>query len=218
MPLALIICRQLGLPSSAASWIGDTTTKNLRNFVKTGHGVSEEWFGCDDGSGLVKHGIGQGHRAAPAIWLFVSNFLFHILDKTANGASFFTPTGERHHRRVADGYVDDVTGFTNLFAEEMAGETITPSRIASVAQKDANIWHSLLDFSGGALELQKCFWYALLPNDSGGFMTKDEIQADGGIITVDTTPPSTIELRDPSDPHKTLGCHKCPTGHTKGTS
>ena len=60
--------------------------RRMRNFIKTGHGMSKEWFGNKDGSGMIKHGIGQGHRAAPAIWLFVSNFLFHILDKKATGA------------------------------------------------------------------------------------------------------------------------------------
>ena len=120
MTLALIICRKLGLPSKAAAWIGNTT-KQMRNFIKTGHGISDAWFGNNDGSGTVKHGIGQGHRAAPAIWLFVSNFLFHILEKSATGASFFDPSEKRQHHRAADGYVDDVTGFTNLFHEEMMG-------------------------------------------------------------------------------------------------
>ena len=211
MTLALIICRKLGLPSKAAAWIGDTT-KRMRNFVKTGHGISDTWFGNNDGSGTVKHGIGQGHRAAPAIWLFVSNFLFHILEKSATGVSFFDPLAKRHHHRAADGYVDDVTGFTNLFQEEMMGQVITPSRLAEAVQADANLWHSLLHFSGGALELQKCFWYALIPDGTGGYLSATQVEAQNGSITVDTRPPSKIELRDPSLPYKTLGCQKCPLG------
>ena len=217
MTLALIICRQLGLPSSAAAWIGETT-KRMKNFVKTGHGISDAWFGNNDGSGKVKHGIGQGHRAAPALWLFVSNFLFHILDKKANGATFFNPHDTLHHRRAADGYVDDVTGFTNLFREEMCGTDITPARLAEAAQADANFWHSLLHFSGGALELDKCFWYAMIPNGKGGFCSKEEVETGGGTITVNTNPPSKIELRDLSDSHKTLGCQKCPLGTQKGSN
>ena len=135
--------------------------------------MSEQWFGNHDGSGMIKHGIGQGHRAAPAIWLFVSNYLFHILDKLATGAASSIRRVISIIDRVADGYVDDVTGFTNLFHEEMAGETISPARLAEVAQADANLWHSLLHFSGGALELQKCFWYALVPDGKGGFLSKD---------------------------------------------
>ena len=47
MPMALILCQQLGLPSSAASWIG-RTTHAMQNHVKTGHGISETWFGSTD--------------------------------------------------------------------------------------------------------------------------------------------------------------------------
>ena len=61
MNLALIICQRLGSSKAAADWIG-SSTKALRNYVKTGHGTSKDWFGSTDKSGFVKHGIGQGQR------------------------------------------------------------------------------------------------------------------------------------------------------------
>ena len=77
-----------------------------------------------DKSGFVKHGIGQGHKAAPAIWLFISSFLFEILSDKGNGVTFFDPAKTMHHHRVADGYVDDVTGFCNTFEEDLNGNWI----------------------------------------------------------------------------------------------
>ena len=215
MPLALIICRQLGLPKEAAAWIGNTTQR-MKNFVKTGHGVTKDWFGSLDGSGKVKHGIGQGNRAAPAIWLFVSNLLFHILEKHAQGVKFFNPAGTRHHSRAADGYVDDVTGFTNLFERQMKGESVTVAELARATESDANLWNSLLTFSGGALELSKCFWYAIVPTGVGTLMTKEDLTAHGGNINIDSVPPVEVTLRAPTESHKTLGCHKVPDRQPRG--
>ena len=119
---------------------------------------SEEWFGNEifrQDQTWNRTGT-SGCTCHMAICLQLS-----ISDSGHDGerVTFLQSHRNRHHRRIADGYVDDVTGFTNLF-ERNGWREITPARLAEVTQNDANFWHSLLNFSGGALELEKCFWYA----------------------------------------------------------
>ena len=84
----------------------------MRNHIKTAYGISQESF-------VREHGPGQGNRMGPALWLIVSSFALDELERDAHGVDFADPTCTIFHHRVADAYVDDVTGFFNLFFESL---------------------------------------------------------------------------------------------------
>ena len=113
MKVALLLARRMGLPLQTTKWMAETTAE-MRNRVKTAYGISNDSF-------LRKHGPGQGNRMAPALWIVVSSFAFDELEENGHGVSFADPTNTILHRRVADAYVDDVTGFFNLFFESISG-------------------------------------------------------------------------------------------------
>ena len=95
----------------------------------------------------------------------------------------------------------------------MEGNPVSISSVATLAQSDARLWQSLLEFSGGALETSKCFWNAIVPSEMGGFMNRQEIIDAGRSVSI-SGPESdiVINLATPSDAHKTLGCFKSPLG------
>ena len=74
---------------------------------------------------------------------------------TPERMNLWSPDQSIKHSRFADAFIDDTAlGFTDygkLTYQQMA------SRLQSIAQS----WEHLLHFSGGSLNLKKCFWYLL---------------------------------------------------------
>lgn len=219
MTVAALLARRQGLPKTTAAWMNETM-KFMKNYVKTALGQSDEYFGSSDGTKTEKHGPGQGHRAAPALWLIISSFLFERMDILARGVSFRCPTGTLSHSRKLDGYVDDVSAFFNLFDQSISGEIPKPAILAKGMKGDAAAWANQLFISGGALELSKCFWYLLYPvvgkdNHPSWASVHDLHQqsAEIELVCPMTAKRQCIELKDVGEGHKTLGAHKCINGN-----
>ena len=140
MVVALILARRLGLPANTARWMAETTAC-MRNHIKTAYGISSESF-------LRKYGPGQGNRMGPALWLVVSTFAFDRLEERGLGVSFVDPARVYSHRRVADGYVDDVTGFYNNFLESLDHNSVSILDMAKGMRHDAEAWNEQLHISG----------------------------------------------------------------------
>ena len=136
-----------------------------------------------------------------------------MLSLKGNGVHFFDPAKQCYHHRVADGYVDDVTGFCNTFEEDLNGHS-DPTRLADLMKMDADLWNSLLTLSGGALEPTKCFWYAMVPDETTTLASKDSLSE--GVVSIalktDNAIHTPVTLRDSTEPHTTLGCVKAPNG------
>ena len=215
MKVALMLARRLGLPVKTAQWMAETTAA-MRNRIKTAYGISTDSF-------FRKHGPGQGNRMGPALWIVVSSYAFDELEETGEGVSFADPTNSILHHRVADAYVDDVTGFFNLFFESIRGDSISVERMAKGMEADAEAWNTQLDITGGALEHSKCFWYLLFQtwseHNRRRYLTKSELEEKGASISVSvagTDKFEPIELKDCSVPHKTLGAWKTIDGSQQG--
>lgn len=218
MVVALLLARRWGLPKTTAEWIA-VTTAEMKKMVSTGYGVNENFFGCLDGEGIWLHGPGQGHRAAPALWLTVSSFLFTEVTKRASGVKFFDPARKIHHQRVLDGYVDDVTGYYNEFEASLAGDAPPPPNFAHGMQLDAQEWTEQLSISGGALEFEKCFWYIFYPVTDRNNRPRPAAGTDfENGLTVNLTCPvkrlvTNIRRKEVTEGHRTLGAHKTMTGN-----
>ena len=205
----------MGLPARTASWMARTTAA-MRNHIKTAYGISQDSF-------LREHGPGQGNRMGPALWLIVSSFAFEQLEQDAHGVDFCDPTFSIFHHRVADAYVDDVTGFFNLFYESIRDNNISVSSLSQGMERDAELWNKHLHISGGALEYQKCFWYLMYQTwnkrNRQSLASKEFLVQNGAEIEVSvagTDQKEKIELKDCSECHKTLGTWKQIDGSNKG--
>ena len=116
---------------------------------------------------------------------------------------------------MADAYVDDVTGFFNMFYESVRGDEISVAQLAAGMEKDAEAWNTQLDISGGALEHSKCFWYLLYQawtkTNRKHLLSKADLSEAGAYVSVSvagTDRKEEIELKDCSEPHRTLGAWK----------
>lgn len=103
------------------------------------------------------HGSGQGSCASPCLWLLISSLLIDCLEDLGGGMTMRDINNVSFIKQWLDGYVDDTSLFTNL-------PTVVEDDIQGVAtslQNDMRSWASLLEASGGQLELSKCFYYIL---------------------------------------------------------
>lgn len=135
-----------------------------------------------------------------------------ILLHKATGASFTNPTRTLTTKTTATGFVDDTNGRTNLFDSPLERDSVA---LTEAANKDAQLWHDLLDSSGGALEISKCNFQCIqwkFLNCGTPVMSHDP---DASMTLVSRN--STVQLKaTPLDiPHKTLGHYKNPIGNTK---
>ena len=80
------------------------------------------------------------------------------MDKLAKDLYFTCPQQEIHHQRTNDAFIDDVTGYTNKFVEELQGCKVIDDVLQNM-QTDAKLWSTLLHISGGKLALHKCLYY-----------------------------------------------------------
>jgi hypothetical protein len=126
----------------------------MKFFQRTGFGDSKTFFGGLHHEPYMM-GLGQGNRAAPPSWIQLSAVLVNVYKQLGLGTDLHDPfTDERIHSMGAM-YVDDLDMYTWR-------DAITdPFELMLQAQQEVTQWSLLLNATGGALKLEKCFWYLL---------------------------------------------------------
>ena len=148
--LGMIACRRLGMPKTAIQAQTDAL-KFMKYAVKTVYGISD---GNYQGTVLEPlFGTGQGSGASPAVWLSLVVVILNAYDEIANdGFAFTDPWNELTELWKVFAFVDDTSlGFTD-YTGKSADEMI------QTLEHLAQLWEKLLNTTGGALNLSKCFW------------------------------------------------------------
>ena len=147
--IGMLACIRLGLPRAPAVALLKIL-HGMKYHIRTALGITEDHF-----SNMVDWILGtlQGSGASPCIWLAISAVLIAALEQRSPGISFRSPDGTIQDVRAADAFVDD----TDLY---VSVDTSFP-QLAQQAQVVAQHWEQLLYTSGGALALNKCFWYGI---------------------------------------------------------
>jgi hypothetical protein len=109
---ALMLCKKHGVPQSVCM-MAAMSLMMAECSIKIKHGASssDTHSSTDDNP---THGPGQGSRMAPALWLIICCLLFEATSNLCQGAEFCNPRQTSSHRRIGDGFVDDVTNFFNF--------------------------------------------------------------------------------------------------------
>ncbi len=209
IPLAILAARWLGMNDALALLFAIVLqTMSFRN--SNGYGVSEhletpswKW---------PVYGVGQGSGAAPCAWLIVSVILFSVLKQTSHKMEFIDPTGCTRHARTLDGFVDDATS-----GESDAHQAIPfgPAQLTQTIQQTAKTWERLLHVSGGALQFQKCSYYAIMWHWKHGIPCMIDVQEKKykvSIMESKTGKNIPIQQRQHCQSHKTLGVWLTPNG------
>jgi hypothetical protein len=135
--------------------VNATTLKRAKYKLKTALGVTKASYShC---TAFPLHGTGQGSGNSPMIWCFISSTLFDCHQERAYGVLFESPDRKVTITFSMVGFVDDITGTVNDFANNDA----TVENLLCRLQHDAQLWNDLLWCSGGMLELSKCSYHFL---------------------------------------------------------
>jgi hypothetical protein len=120
-------------------------------------------------------------------------------------------------QQCIDGFVDDISLFTNLSQHTDNNDII---QLSHQLTSDMTIWNELLESSGGKLELSKCFFYILswkFDTEGNGIpMTIDEQQAQHVVpisIKAEHNHSVIFSQKEVNMAHKALGCYKAIDGN-----
>ena len=205
--VAMLSSRRFGATTNMCRMQANTLS-HIRHSLRTAFGISPASYTSHKDWEI--HGQGQGSRAGPPTWVFVSALLLDCMDKLANGLYFTCPKQQLHHHRTNDAFVDDVTGYTNRFIEELHGNRVLQDVLKQM-QEDATLWSELLHISGGKLALHKCLYYIMTwvwKRNDATTLPATNIEPK---ILLNQTP---IKHYNCTDAHRTLGQYKAPDGNT----
>jgi hypothetical protein len=124
---------------------------SYHSLLETVHGISEDCYKGTVFEPLL--GTGQGSGASPAAWLTLISFLLNTIDRELpdDRMTFIDPLTKKPHSRLADAYVDDT-----MLGKSDSGDLSYDDLIGWLLLI-AQTWERLLSYSGGALNLSKCF-------------------------------------------------------------
>ncbi|KAI2501344.1 hypothetical protein MHU86_13142 [Fragilaria crotonensis] len=176
----------------------------MRYTVKTVYGISEKSYGGTPVAPLF--GTGQGSGASPAVWLTLVVLMLNTLDRVIpDRISFRSADGSIAHSRLVDAFVDDTAlGFTDDGSRSF-------EELVTTLEQIAQTWEKVLHFSGGALNLSKCSWYAMVWDWRKGrpqlreiLPTDKEVQLTQGSGSI----PVTIKRQELNQSTRILGVHQ----------
>ena len=145
-PLAAQTCYKYGLPQAFCWWFLQLLNQQEHHIVLQ-TGVANKSYKHTPANS--HHGIGQGSTAAPIIWLLISSTIFLAMQQWATGITWKDPTGTQVNFRIADVYVDDAT----LWLQHDNVKRLIILMTATLEK-----YHEILNWTGGALNLEKCFF------------------------------------------------------------
>jgi hypothetical protein len=219
-PLVLLFLRKLGVPDNIVKSVS-ATWEGTAHHIKTVYGVSETNY--KNSIDYFLFGPGQGSTIGPLLWLLCFVLIVQSLSAQAPQMSMTSVDGKTKIAMRGDAFVDDAgLGHTvNLPKSADLGlvRRLTPTT-ASHLQILAQQWERLLFSTGGALNLQKCFWFMLSWRWYGGRSRLDTTQTMPAEIKLtagtQVDKPSVIQRIEPTDSYRTLGVHISPSGSNKG--
>ena len=150
-PHAMMCCRRMGLPKSAAKMLS-TILQNTIFKLKTNRGISRVYM-----SNQIKRllGTGYGSGGSPCIWILVLDTILWSVAKKYSCFELKSPTGIDINR-IGDAFVDDTSIFFISNSSDNSPE-FSPKEIARSIEEIAQDFERKLHSTGGNLSLPKSF-------------------------------------------------------------
>jgi exonuclease III len=137
-----------GMPQQAASCQAKVL-HNMKHYVKTTRGTSENYIKRDKTTLL--EGNGQGNAASVPGWHGHNEILCKVYKKLIHGSKITSPDKTIDFEQWLSSFIDDnkmLLSFDNTERDE---------NIIAKCQQSLQSWEILLNITGGAVELSKCF-------------------------------------------------------------
>ena len=120
--------------------------------IRTVYGDSTMTYGREDMSNWENYpqGVLQGNASGPAIWSAISSVIFKILHTRGFTSDMVSSISKQLFTLIGFAYVDDC----DLF--QIGSDPIS---VLSSMQRLINSWGDLMEVTGGAIRMDKSWWY-----------------------------------------------------------
>ena len=137
-----------GMTQQAASCQAEVL-HNMKHFVKTTRGISEKYIQRDKQTLL--EGNGQGNAASVPGWHGHNEIMCKVYKKMVQGSRITSPDRSVDFEQWLSSFIDDNKMLLSFDNED------THEHIIKECQRSLQSWEVLLNLTGGAVELKKCF-------------------------------------------------------------
>jgi hypothetical protein len=207
--LVALACRKSGAPENFVK-LQVEAWRQARFHVKTGFGVSNEWYEHTEEKPLF--GTLQGGKGSPDYWNHTNSLAINAFAEGNSGATFADPFDECCSYRPLDAFVDDTTLISNNFRENLMRPPTLVEMVETANQINQR-WERCLSTTGGKLNFDKCLTYLLswkfAESGQPQLRSKREIEEVTGVSPISFTDTSgrkaTIQHKDISEWHRSLG-------------
>ncbi len=151
MSLVWLVLTNGNIPAIVAALI---CLQTMKFFQRTGFGKSNAYFGGPFHFPYMM-GLVQGNRAAPSSWIQLSAVLVNVFKQLNLGTLIQDPITAEVNHSMGTLFVNDTDLYT--WRENI----LDPGNLWCQAQLELEHWSCLLNATGAALKLDKCFWYLL---------------------------------------------------------
>jgi Reverse transcriptase (RNA-dependent DNA polymerase) len=141
IPIASLSLQRLGAPQPTVQVMFNTLSQ-MKHYISTMFGDSTSSYQETD---QKFHGIGQGNRAGPMIWVAVSSPLLKKLRAHGHGITLQSDNTDFHF-----------TSFTFVDDDDLIQTVTDMIDTTSEAQESLDMWTTNLRTSGGSLACNKC--------------------------------------------------------------
>jgi len=214
--LAVLNCRRYGAPKEGCETLSNIWN-HLEHKIKTAYGISVSSYSALPAD--YHAGAGQGSCLAPLIWNTLSTQILSIVEEVPHMVTLHHVENYQPVKTQSEAYVDDTSFMINahdLITEDLdIQEHTLAQRLAKISQRAERT----LFATGGALELSKCCWYALMWKfDSKGIahshtnLNSSHIELTSGDNYLQKT---LVTKKHPEEAVRTLGCYIAPNGSSK---
>lgn len=220
--LLLLELQRLGLPPLAAQTVSKTWLQAVHH-IRTKYGISATTYA--NSLERMLFGPGQGSTIGPFLWLLLFTLIVTSLLPTTPQTNLASVNGAISVSDVGEAFVDDsrvgCTSSHEYDSSKSLSENASTSRESAIRNLHilAQQWEKLLFATGGAISLDKSFWYCLswkwspagIPHLSSNEQAPGRLQLTAGYNT-DT---SVIRRMEVTDGYRTLGVQISPSGSNK---
>jgi hypothetical protein len=214
--LLILLC--LGVPSTVTSSMGKIWDQTVHH-IKTIYGTSTSTYSSTPNFPLF--GPGQGSTCGPIFWLLCFCLIVDSFDSNLATVIFTSVTMDVVVRYLGTAFVDDSSlSVTSTYHQDKdldmgSNVTLENKEVILSLTTIAQHWERLLFTTGGAINMQKSFWYLIAWVWTNGVPKLVTTKTAPGIMELtsgSSTSPTTVPRLDPTDSFRTLGAYLSPSG------
>ena len=209
--VAYICLLHLGLPKAPLQAMIQAI-QEMTHYVRTAFGNSDVSYGSVPNESPMM-GLLQGNGAAGTGWAAISTVLVEVMKSHGYGFKDWNAISQEAIDLVSFQFVDDTTLVHSLQSNRATG-----AQVMAQLQSILSTWEGTLRATGGALALEKSYWYLVdweWKNKQWQYKSKADIPGSLHLNHGTTGEPQVIERLDPHEAREVLGVMVRPDGSEK---